>query len=252
MKSFVLCSLLGLVAPLLGHAQQAPRERQPLSPPQWNSKLHDGDIVFIRSRSQNAALIAALSRIDADRDDSELADKVFTHCGIVFHDRDGWKVYEGAGRGRVLTLAEWQKEESTRPGNNGRPGKAEPLHNVYVRRWKTPGQMNGKLPTILARAKALHQTRYDFGFSWSDARAYCSELVWKAYFAAGLSFGELPKMSHYMNAVSNEVARTIKGKLEEAKDTYRGGKGYDPNESAVSPEDVFNSPSLVSVTDETP
>ena len=115
----------------------------------------------------------------------------------------------------------------------------------------------GKLDTIKERAKELHDTHYDNGFSWSDTYAYCSELVWKAYYAAGLSLGELPKMSRYVEGyaghpVSEHLAAEIKGKLEKEKDDYRGGRGYFPEESAVSPEDVFNSAFLVSITDETP
>jgi hypothetical protein len=88
-------------------AQQNSSEREPLSPSNWESKLREGDIVFIRSRSGNASLIAKLSNIEATDDTGkpgdetfERADRVFTHCGIVFRKNGEWMVYEGAGRGK--------------------------------------------------------------------------------------------------------------------------------------------------------
>jgi len=231
------------ISGLIGSAQEPTPKREYLSPQNW-SKLKTGDIVFIRSRSVNAALIAALSNIAAQAD----ADDVFTHCGIVFVDQvDGrLKVYEGAGRGRYLTLNEWRAAES-KGTVNGK--QTSDIHNVYVRRWNGQPSLESSLPKILEKAKLLHNTTYDQGFSWSDDHAYCSELVWKSYQAGGLSFGTLPTMSHYVDAVPTAIAQQIRAKLEAAKAGFRHGKGYDPNESAVSPEDIFRSPHLMAITD---
>ena len=203
--------------------------------------MREGDIVFIRSRSDNAQLIAALSNINAKDD----ADTVFTHCGIVFKDaNDGkLKIYEGAGRGTHLTLKDWREKESK---GNG------PLHNVYVRRWSGKPDLATGLKKVLERAKTLHDTTYDNGFCWSDAHAYCSELVWKAFEAGGFSLGQLPTMEHYVSGASKAIAQEIKAKLEKEKHDYRNDKGYDPGEPAVSPEDIYKSTALVSVTDDTP
>ncbi|MFZ1220091.1 MAG: YiiX/YebB-like N1pC/P60 family cysteine hydrolase [Chthoniobacterales bacterium] len=228
-------------------AQETPQKRKPLSEPMW-SKILPGDIVFIRSRTANAPLIAALSNVDAAND----ADDVFTHCGIVFKDTDGeLKVYEGEGRGPGLwlTLGEWQKKVSTGKVN----GVAkDDRHNIYVLRWNgTPGLAAG-LGKLLEKAKALHDTEYDHGFSWSDKRAYCSELIWKAFDAGGLKLGELPKMKKYVDGAPPEIAKQIKGKLNDAKVEFRNGEGYLPEESAVSPEDIFKSSVLTPVTDDSP
>ena len=246
MKSRIsLFSVAFLLLTLLSFGQEMTPKRQSLSPEHW-SKLKPGDIVFIRSRSSNAALIAALSNVAAKDD----ADDVFTHCGILFVDAsDGkLKVYEGAGRGRYLSLAEWQTAESKGTVN----GKAmTDLHNIYVRRWNGQPDLQTAIGKILEKAKILHNTTYDQGFSWTDDHAYCSELVWKSYQAGGLSLGTLPIMAHYVDSVPDNLAQQIKAKLEAEKDTYRNGKGYDPQESAISPEDIYKSSSLVSVTDTT-
>ena len=239
--SFLCLAFLSLSG-LLSFGQEATPKRQSLSPEHW-SKLKPGDIVFIRSRSSNAALIAALSNIAAKDD----ADDVFTHCGILFTDqRDGkLKVYEGAGRGSYLTLEQWRAAESKGTIN----GKTmTDLHNVYVRRWNGRPDLQTAIGKILEKAKILHNTTYDQGFSWTDDHAYCSELVWKSYQAGGLSLGTLPDMAHYVNAAPDNIAQQIKAKLE-AEKAYRGRKGYDPHESAISPEDIYKSSDLVSVTD---
>jgi len=227
-------------------------ERQPLT---LFHQLQDGDLVFIRSRTANAANIARLSNVEATDDDSPLSDKVFTHCGIVFKDGEDWKVYEAAGRGTdnhgrpiVYTLEEWQREEA----KVGEVVK-QPLHHVYVRRWNGMPPLDAdKLRTIHNEAFRMHQTGYDKGFCWTNHRTYCSELIWKAYGAAGLVFGQLPTMGHYVAALtqsSHEAAERVKAMIEAAKHEYRDGKGYDENESAISPEDLFNSDALISVTD---
>src|SRR5215469_6957754 len=91
----VLCCMVLSLTGFLCARQEAGTAREPLSPENWTKKLHEGDIVFIRSRSDNSRLIGALSSPSAAAD----ADDVFTHCGILFNERGTWKVYEGAGRG---------------------------------------------------------------------------------------------------------------------------------------------------------
>jgi hypothetical protein len=243
------CLLVSLFSAALCPAQNAAPKRKPLSQEKW-SKLKPGDIVFIRSRTVNAPLIAALSSVDAKSD----ADDVFTHCGIIFKDNNNQlRVYEGEGRGmdNWLTLADWQKEESK--GKVSGVEKTD-LHNVYVLRWNGQPALETGLDNLLKKARKLHNTKYDNGFSWSDDFAYCSELVWKAYAAGNLSLGTLPKMGKYVDAAPPAVAQQIKDKLNDAhiKHDYRNGDGYKAEEYAISPEDIFRSSALIPVTDDSP
>lgn len=242
----LLCLSLILLGPTLSWAQATPTPtpRKPISSPKWKDKLQPGDIVFIRSRSDNAPLIAALSNLDEKSD----ADDVFTHCGIIFKDGDGkLRVYEGEGRGagNYLTLAGWQ-EQVSKGKVNGVP-KSD-LHNVYAMRWKGGPNVATVLDKILKKAKELHETPYDHGFSWTETRAYCSELVWKAYAAGDLSLGTLPTMEKYVNGAPT-YAKRIKDKLEEAKKNGFRETGYLASESAISPEDIYQSPFLTPITD---
>lgn len=236
-RSLQLIFLVATLVPIICVAQVNPSERKPLSAENWRN-LKPGDIVFIRSRSDNAPLIAALSNVDATAD----ADDVFTHCGIVFKNKKGeWIVYEGAGRKpkQYFTLQGWRVEEAKKKG----------LHNVYVRRWKEQAALTpdvlGKIET---EAKTEHTMGYDNGFSWTNKLSYCSELVWKAYHAGGLTLVDLPTMEAYVKAAPTPVQEKIIKKLEDEKGHSRK-EGYIPSEPAISPETIFRSPSLISVTD---
>src|SRR4051794_39269938 len=65
----------------------------------YAARLRDGDIVFIESHSERATAIKELTGSD------------LTHCGIVFNENGKWMVYEGQGRGSLLTIQKWQTQE---------------------------------------------------------------------------------------------------------------------------------------------
>lgn len=201
-------------------------------------------MVFIRSVTDQAKTIAALGQPPPGAD----SDKVFTHCGIVFDDKGVWKVYEGRGRDGKdpVSLEQWQKDE----------GGGRAIHNVYVRRLADRSVLTKDALKIMRDgANALHHTRYDFGFSWSDDYVYCSELIYKAYEKAGAAANTLKKphpIKDYYEAVP-ALAQTIKDQLDSAKaKTCRGGEPFNPEEPAISPEEIYNSPGLVSVNDDSP
>ena len=228
----ILCSVLLTLVNLIS----TETVRKPLSAENWSKKLREGDIVFIRSQNDNSQLIAALSSSSARTD----IDDVFTHCGIVFNEGDTWKVYEGAGRGKVLSLTQWQVSEA----NGGM------LHNVYVRRWSRGRELTPKkLRIILDTAAALHYKPYDFGFSWTDRFSYCSKLVWKAYDAAGLTLAPLRTIKNYLDQLRPKEAQQARDKLNNGR-AFRDGRPIDPEEKAISPEDIYKSDKLISVTDE--
>jgi hypothetical protein len=165
------------------------------------------------------------------------------------------KILEGAGRGKVLTLADWRKAEAQ---DTNHPNGENP-HNVYVRRWKTAGELTpARLNDLLNRAKVLHNVGYDWGFSWTDNYAYCSELNWKAYDAAGLKGLPLHSIGYYLEKLGPKgVDAEAQLNRKDIKDVYRkgpDGRGMDVNraETAVSPEDIYRDELLVSVDDGSP
>ena len=124
------------------------------------------------------------------------------------------------------------------------------LHNVYVRRWSRGDELTPqKLRIILDRAAALHYKPYDFGFSWTDRFSYCSKLVWKAYDAAGLTLTPLRTLKNYLDQLRPKEAQQALDKLNKGG-AFRDGRPVDPEEKAISPEDIYKSDKLISVTDE--
>lgn len=75
---------------------------------------------------------------------------------------------------------------------------------------------------------------YDLKFQWSDGKMYCSELVWKAYKAAGIELCKPNKFSDY----------NINSPLARQAIRQRYGKSINLDEPVVAPSDIFNSWSL--------
>ncbi len=90
--------------------------------------------------------------------------------------------------------------------------------------------MSVKVNVGLARFRYLGKP-YDFSFSWSDDRQYCSEVVWKVYQnALGMRVGEQQKLKEF--DLSNPL---VQAKLKE-----RYGKNIPLEETVVSPQAVFD------------
>lgn len=81
---------------------------------------------------------------------------------------------------------------------------------------------------------------YDLIFEWSDDHIYCSELVWKIY-DRGISIqvGQLKKLRDF--DLSNDA---VKKKIKE-----RYGDQIPLNEIVISPEDMFSSELLKTVSE---
>jgi Permuted papain-like amidase enzyme, YaeF/YiiX, C92 family len=244
--TYFLFLMVLAAAPALCRAHQGVSERKPLSKQNWPTKLQDGDMVFIRSVTPQAQTIADLARPKAGTDPK----KVFTHCGIVFRDgKGGWIVYEGRGRNDEdpVSLEKWQTDES-----GGEAG-----HDVFVRRLRDRSALTeDALKSMRDKAYALHHTNYDWGFMWTDKFVYCSELIWRAYETAKVesALNKPHAIKEYYEGLSDQAAKDIKKQLngDKARARRPGGAAFDPEEKAISPEEIYNSPGLVSVDDNSP
>jgi hypothetical protein len=76
-----------------------------------------------------------------------------------------------------------------------------------------------------------HLSKYDFTFSWTDKRMYCSELVWKMYDAAGIKISDQYRFND-LDLTSPETKKLIK---------QRRPNGIDYDESIVTPINLYNS-----------
>ncbi len=79
---------------------------------------------------------------------------------------------------------------------------------------------------------------YDYAFSWSDEKLYCSELVWKIYYTStGLKVGQLQRFGDF----------DIGSDYVQQKMTGRYGDHLPLDEVVISPASIFESDLLFTV-----
>jgi hypothetical protein len=157
-----------------------PRDADPVAgflvvrPQQPARDLRDGDLVFQRSRSAQAPLIAALTG------------SPYTHVGLV-RIRDGEAmVFEAAATVRLTPFDSWA-------------ARGQGAEVVVRRAHQEPAIWT---PQALARLDALQAAwlgrPYDAQFQPGDRALYCSELVREAYLgAAGVELAPLRPVSSW-------------------------------------------------------
>jgi len=175
------------------------------------SSLRDGDLIFHTSRSAQSAAIQRATH------------SPYSHMGVVLY-RDGKPyVFEAIATVRYTPLATWIAR-----GDGGR---------YAVRRLQRP-LLPAEVKKLHEAAKAYEGKPYDLYFEWTDARIYCSELVWKMYRdATGLEIGALQELRE---ADLSDPA--VKAKMRE-----RYGKNIPLDERMISPASMYESRLLVEV-----
>lgn len=173
--------------------------------------MQDGDIIFHRSSSRQAAAISAATHSD------------FTHMGLVFFDHGKPFVYEAVQPVKSTPLKEWIARGEKR--------------QYAVRRLKDDGLI--KVEALKHEVQGMLGKDYDWLFEWSEDRIYCSELVWKAYKRGlGIELGALKRLRDF--DLEQPVVRSI---MQE-----RYGKQIPWEISVIAPSDIFDSPLLQTVT----
>lgn len=181
--------------------------------PRLESRLRDGDIIFHESRSSQSRAVQLATR------------SRYSHMGIVYRDGGRWFVYEAVQPVKLTPLDNWIAR-----GKNG---------HYVVKRLRDSSLLT---PAVLRRMRAAGERHrgksYDLYFEWSDARIYCSELVWKIYReGAGIEIGRLQKLREF--DLSHPDVR--------AKMRERYGNNVPKNEPVISPAAMFDSKLLVEV-----
>ena len=179
-------------------------------------KIHDGDIIFQTSQSRQceAVRIATNSK--------------FSHCGLIY-EIDGEKyVYEAVQPVKITPLADWISH-----------GEEE---SYVVKRLKNASKI--LTPETLAKMKSygkqFNNKDYDLYFEWSDAKIYCSELVWKIYKnGADVELCKLESLKSFN--LSNPKVKAIL--------TERYGNKIPLDEQVVAPSQIEGSPLLTTVLD---
>ena len=182
---------------------------------QHQPAVNDGDLIFQTSRSAQSL---AIQQATGSR---------YSHMGIILQRSGKPHVYEAAATVKYTPLAEWIAR-----GEGGR---------YVVKRLKNADTAltPDALASLHKAARTFAGKPYDLAFAWSDSHIYCSELAWKIYDRAlGIRIGNLQKVREF-----NLTAPAVKQKLKE-----RYGDKVPLDEQAISPQAMFESPLLVTVT----
>jgi len=178
-------------------------------------QLRDGDIIFQASRSEESVAIQKATHSQ------------YSHMGIVFFRNGGPHVYEAINTVQYTPLRKWVDR-----GEGG--------HYVVKRLREADRILTSQAVKKLRQAGTKFQDKpYDSYFEWSDNRIYCSELVWKIYDRGlGIRIGRLQKVRDL--DLSDPIVKT---KIKE-----RYGNKIPLDETVISPNEMFSSDLLVTVT----
>jgi uncharacterized protein YycO len=169
-----------------------------------NENLKEGDIIFQSTGGEQgeALMLATKSK--------------YTHCGIIFKDKNKWYVYEAIQPVQVNTLADFIE-------------RGEGEHYV-IKRLK--GQSTLPIEKMKAAAKTYLGKDYDIFFNWSNEEIYCSELVYKIYSeGAGIEICNKKYLKDY--DLSNPNVKALMKK--------RYGNKIPLNEMMIAPSTIFES-----------
>jgi len=178
--------------------------------------VQDGDLIFHTSRSRQSLAVQRATRSQ------------YSHMGIVLVRNGKPFVFEAIGTVSYTPLGQWIGR-----GDGGR---------FVVKRLVDADRVLTKdgIARLHAAARPYVGKRYDLTFEWSDARMYCSELVWKLYRdALDVKIGERQKLGEM--DLDDPVVRA---KLRE-----RYGKKVPLDEPVITPQAMFDSPRVSAVGD---
>lgn len=170
--------------------------------PTPESRLHEGDIVMRGTGPGVAALTFSK----------------WTHCGVLAKEDGEWVVYEANQSVRKTPLPEWKYRH----------------HVPYifrVLRMKEP-LSDEQQQALFGYVKKQMGRSYDNAYRWSDEKQYCSELVWKAYHAAGIELSA-PRCADTFLAFDLLPQKKV--------DAIMKQRGILPKEPMVPPCDLANS-----------
>ena len=179
-------------------------------------QLRDGDIIFHTSRSAQSVAIQKATH------------SKYSHMGIIFFKAGEPYVYEAIGTVQYTPLKEWI-------------ARGDGRHYVVKRLKDSDKILTSEATNRLKKVAATFQGKpYDMIFEWSDARIYCSELVWKIYDrAVGLHLGRLQKLHEF--DLSDPIVKA------EMKERY--GNAIPKEETVISPGEIYSFKEFIIVSE---
>jgi Permuted papain-like amidase enzyme, YaeF/YiiX, C92 family len=185
-----------------------------LVPNEQDQNFHDGDIIFQTSHSGQSLAVQLATH------------SVYSHCGLLFQEKDKWYVYEAVQPVCITPFEEWITHGDSNFYAVKRLGNADSILT------------EAKIKSMKTYLTSQINKDYDLWFGWTDERMYCSELVWKAYHeSTGLEVGQTKKLGDF-DLTHPEVKEIL---------AQRYGKKIPKEETVISPGDIFDSPLLLLV-----
>lgn len=175
------------------------------------SPYQNGDIIFQISTSSQAPAVALASG------------SPITHVGLIAVNKTKVTVVEAVEPVREIPIEDFI--------NHGT------AWGVY--RLEQSPSHPGWDKKVISVARSMKGKHYDSLFQWSNAKIYCSELVWKAYKSgAGVELSTPEKIGD-LNLSYEPVQKLIKRRL--------GKKKLDLNETIVTPGALYESDLIIHV-----
>jgi len=179
------------------------------------STLRDGDLIFQESRSSQSEMVRALTG------------SRWTHMGVVVLQPNGPFVFEAVSPVKHTPLRDWIKR------GRGQRYVVKRLRDADTR----------LTPQVLAAMRKLGASwlghPYDLRFRWDDQALYCSELAYKLFErGAGIRLGKLQRAAE-MNLDDERVKKALQKRF--------AGASFDPAETVVTPDSIFNDEQLTEV-----
>ena len=176
--------------------------------------FQNGDIIFQASQSHQSKAIQMATH------------SPYSHMGIIYQQGDDLFVYEAVQPVKLTPLRDWI-------------ARGEGGHYVVKRIKHADHILSHEVLMKMRQAGEKYRGKdYDLYFEWSDARIYCSELVWKIYKEAlGIEIGKLQKLGDF--DLTHNVVK--------ARMTERYGETIPTDEWVISPAAMFNSDKLKTV-----
>ncbi|WP_340533039.1 YiiX family permuted papain-like enzyme [Escherichia coli] len=185
-----------------------------VSAPTFAWQPQTGDIIFQISLSSQSKAIQLATHSD------------YSHTGMLVMRNKKPYVFEAVGPVKYTPLSQWI--------SRGEKSK-------YIVRRVEGGLTTEQQQKLVQMAQRYLGKPYDFSFSWSNDRQYCSEVVWKVYHdALGMRIGSLQNLKELDLSLP-----LVRAKLKE-----RYGKNIPLDETVVSPQAVFDAPQLITVAKE--
>ncbi len=175
-------------------------------------QLRDGDIIFQTSRSSQSIAIQRATH------------SKYSHMGIIFFREGKPYVFEAIKTVQYTPLTKWISR-----GEGG---------HFVIKRLRDADRIltQDAVGKLKQAAKRFEGKPYDMTFEWSDDRIYCSELVWKIYYAGlGLNIGQLQRLREF--DLTDSIVKT---KLQD-----RYGNNVPLDEIVISPAAIYSSEALV-------